>query len=156
MFGFGSSTAEKVVRRYVASLNARDLAAIADMLHPVARFVDSRGEWIEGRDNLVCATERFFAFEPGFFLTADSIVKHRGEILLRGSTAAVRPELRTDILWRARVDAGKLAFWQSYGPSSSLPLARILGGELAQSGAEGGTARNGGTSFALTRSAKAH
>lgn len=132
MFGFGSKSAETIVKRYVALLNARDRDGIAALLHANCRFVDSRGEWIDGHDNIVLATDRFFALEPRFVLTADSVVQHQGEVLLRGSTSAERPELRTDMLWRARVDHGKLVFWQSYGPSSSLHLARILGGELAQ------------------------
>ncbi len=132
MFGFGSSTAENVIRRYVALLNARDSEGIAALLHPDCRFIDSRGEWIDGRDNVALATERFFALEPRFVLTADSVIPHKGEVLLRGTTSAERPELRTDILWRARVEQRLLILWQSYGPSSSLHLARILGGELAR------------------------
>lgn len=135
MFGFGSKAAENVVRRYVVLLNARDRDGIADLLHPACRFVDSRGEWIDGRETALRATDNFFALEPRFELTIDSVVKHEGEVLLRGVTSAHRPELRTDILWRARVKEGKLILWQSYGPSSSLHLARILAGDLAQRGA---------------------
>lgn len=129
MFGLGRPTARKVVRRYVDRLNARDVDGIALLLHPHCRFIDSHGEWIEGREAIVAATRRFFAIERKFRLNLEAVVEHEGEVLLRGKASAERAEFRQDALWKARVEGGKIIFWQSFGPQSSPRLARILSAE---------------------------
>lgn len=131
MFGLGNSTSKKVVRRYVACLNARDLDGIAVLLHPNCRFVDSHGEWIEGRNAIIAATRRFFSLERRFRLTLHAIVEHDGEILLRGKADAEHEEFRQDALWKARVENGAIIFWQSFGPQTAPRLARILRGDGA-------------------------
>lgn len=127
MFGLGKSQSIKVVDRYVAALNARDSGKIAYLLADDVRFVDSHGEWIEGREQVIDATERFFAMEKNFHLDADSTIERNGEVLMQGSTRADDPSLRHDTLWKARVIKGKLAFWQSYGRAEAPHLTRILG-----------------------------
>lgn len=126
MFGWGKSTDGKIVRRYVAALNARDVDRVAELLHPDCRFIDSHGEWIEGRDAIIAATRRFFALEKAFRLKLDAVIEHDGEVLLRGKAEAEQPEFRRDALWKARVEGGKIIFWQSFGPQDSPRLARIL------------------------------
>ena len=140
MFGLRRSASKKVVRRYVACLNARDSEGIAVLLHPDCRFIDSHGEWIEGRDAIIAATRRFFSLERRFRLTIDTIVEHDGEILLRGRADAEREEFRRDALWKARVEDGAIVCWQSFGPQSAPRLARILRGASGKDRVGGGTA----------------
>ncbi|WP_133365758.1 nuclear transport factor 2 family protein [Qipengyuania sediminis] len=132
MFGLGRRSGKRIVRRYVACLNARDLNGVAALLHPDCRFIDSHGEWIEGRDAIIAATQRFFAIEPRFRMRLDSVVDHGGEILIRGEALASRPEFTADALWCSRVEEGKVVFWQSFGPQTSPRLARILSGQAAE------------------------
>jgi hypothetical protein len=129
VFGLGRPSAKTIVRRYVACLNARDLPGVAALLHPQCRFIDSHGEWIEGRSNIIAATERFFAIEPAFRLRIDTLVEHEGEILLKGEASAMHDEFNKDALWRARVEDNLVVYWQSFGPQGSPHLARILRGE---------------------------
>ncbi len=129
MFGLGRSSAKAIVRRYIACLNARDLAGVSALLHPDCRLIDSHGQWIEGRAAIIAATERFFAIEPAFKMTVHAIVEHDGEILLRGETAATQEIFRQDALWRARVVEGRVISWQSFGPNGSPHLAQLLRGE---------------------------
>jgi hypothetical protein len=130
VFGLGRRSAKSVVRRYVACLNARDVAGIGALLHPACRFIDSHGEWIEGRENIIAATARFFAIEPAFRLAIEAVIEHRGEILLRGKALATHEEFRRDALWLAQVEDGLVRCWQSFGPQGSPRLARILRGEF--------------------------
>lgn len=138
MFGLGGSRAKKTVRRYVVCLNARDVEGVAALLHPDCRFIDSHGEWIEGREAIIAATRRFFAIEPKFRLTLEAVVEHDGEVLLRGKTDAEHAEFRQDALWKARIEEGTIVFWQSFGPHSSPRLARILGANDADPSADNG------------------
>ncbi len=89
------------------------------------RFVDSTGGWVEGRENALVATRAFFDMDADFQIDEQDIVLRGDEVLVRGKARASNPQLATDKLWRARVDAGKLAFWQSYG-AEAMPLARML------------------------------
>ena len=138
MFGLGRRSGKAIVRQYIGCLNARDLDGVAALLHPECRFIDSHGEWIEGRDAIIAATARFFAIEPRFRIKVDSLSDHQGEILLRGKASASRPEFTTDALWRARVEQGGIVYWQSFGPQTSPRLARILAGK------DGGLSEPGG------------
>lgn len=137
MFGLGRTTAKTIVRRYIACLNARDVDGIGALLHPRCRFIDSHGEWIEGREAIIAATRRFFALESRFHLKLNTLVDQEGEVLLRGESTAELEEFRRESLWRARTEEGRIIFWQSFGPQSSPRLARILtqhGGEHAMTG----------------------
>jgi ketosteroid isomerase-like protein len=140
LFGLGNSAAKKVVRRYVACLNARDLDGVAALLHPECRFIDSHGDWIEGREAIIAATRHFFAIEHRFRLTLETIVEHDGEILLRGKADAEREEFRQDALWKARIEDGAILCWQSFGPQSAPRLARILRSADEEEDAAGETA----------------
>ena len=113
------------MRQYIAALNARDPDTIGSLLAENCRFVDSTGGWVEGRDNAMAATRAFLDFETNFRINEEDIVLRGDEVLVRGSTSAKNPQLAKDKLWRAKVEGGKLALWQSYG-TESLPLARIL------------------------------
>jgi hypothetical protein len=134
MFGFGRQSDKTIVRRYIACLNARNLAGIEELLHADCRFIDSHGEWIEGRQAIVAATERFFAIEPAFRLQIDTLIEHDEEILLKGKALATQEEFRKDALWRARVEDRLIILWQSFGPQGSPRLARILRGDVSDPG----------------------
>lgn len=111
----------------MACLNARDLAGIAALLHPDCRLIDSYGEWIDGPNAVIAATERLFALDSAFKIRIDTLVELEGEIFLRGRTFAERAEFQANAFWRARIEDGLIRSWQSFGPVPSGHLARILG-----------------------------
>ena len=112
-------------------MNARDADKVESLLADDVRYVDSRGEWIQGRDNVAAATRRFFDLEPSYNLHDMTIVMHDGEVLLKGRASAQEERLTHDTLWRARTRKNKLTHWQSYGEDSPA-LARILLPEAAR------------------------
>ena len=114
-----------VVRRYISALNTGDPGNLEELLAEDCRLVDSTGGWLEGRDNALSALRVFFSSETDFRIDAETIVLRGDEVLVRGRAEARDPRLAKDTLWRVRVEAGKVAFWQSYG-AVDLPLARML------------------------------
>lgn len=130
MFDWNTPQPIRVVRRYLAAMNARDADKVESLLADDVRYVDSRGDWIEGRDNVAAATRRFFELEPKYNLHDMKIVMHEGEVLLKGRASAEEERLTHDTLWRARTRKNKLTHWQSYGEDSPA-LARILMPEAA-------------------------
>jgi limonene-1,2-epoxide hydrolase len=136
--GISKREQERVVRRYVTALNARDIDAIEELLAPDCRFIDSIGCWVEGREDCLEASRRFLAMEPEFRIAIENILMHGGEVLINGTTSAQEPMLCRDTLWRARSDGKQLIEWQSYGEGSTLPLAKVLMGERAYSSVSSG------------------
>ncbi|MXO67350.1 nuclear transport factor 2 family protein [Pelagerythrobacter marinus] len=134
MFEWNTPEPVKVVKLYVDALNARDADRVDALLDEHVRYVDSRGEWIEGRRNFATATRRLFELDPDYKLHDMKIVMHEGDVLLKGRASAREERLSHDTLWRARAEGGKLTHWQSYGEDSPA-LARILMPEAAR-GAE--------------------
>ncbi|WP_165853467.1 nuclear transport factor 2 family protein [Aurantiacibacter aquimixticola] len=118
--------AENVVRRYVAAVNARDADAIIALLHPDCRFIDSHGFGIDGIDDCTDAVRAFMALGSNFRMHVEGISNNHGDILLRGHTEAEDASLATDTLWLARVEDGRLLYWQSFGESSAPALAHRL------------------------------
>lgn len=135
MFGWKTRRPVKVARKYVAAVNARDVQGVASLLADECRYVDSRGDWIDGRENVLTATRRFFELEENFRFEDTEMVLHDGDVLIRGSTSADDPRLAQDTLWRARVEDGKIAHWQSFGAGEPVALVRILMPEIAQKAA---------------------
>ena len=126
MLGLERRRDYRVVRQYIAALNARDIDAIDRLLADDVRFTDSCGDSLEGHDRVMVATGRFMDLERHFHIHVDALSWRDGEVLVQGQSSADAPELATDTLWRASVRGGKLRRWQSYGGPNAPHLARLL------------------------------
>ena len=132
MFWRKRTTPVDVVKSYVAALNARDAAGMKALLHPECTFVDSQGYSVEGYEDSVAAVDAFLALDDGFKMHVESAVLRGEDILMRGYTEARDPRLATDTLWTARVEDGKVKYWQSFGSPDSPALAHLLMPEKAR------------------------
>lgn len=126
MFGFSRRSAKRIVRRYVTCFNRRDIAGIADLLHPDCCLIDNFGERIEGRASVVEATRQLFAMDPDLSLRVDTVVEHEGDLMLRGHASASIPELAGPAMWRATCKEGLIICWQSFGPDEQAHLVEML------------------------------
>jgi len=132
MFGWMTPKPVRLAKRYVAAVNAGDADVVADMMSAGCRYVDSSGRWIDGRENVRVATTRFFEMEHNFRIDVTSMVLHDGDVLIRGTVTADDPVLAQDTLWLARVEDGRISYWQSFGKGLPVSLTRILVPEVAQ------------------------
>lgn len=131
----------EVAKRYVAALNARDADAMIALLHPDPVFVDSRGYCIEGYEDSVDGVRALLDLDAGFRMHVDSYALHHGDVLMRGETEADDPRLAHDTLWLAKVEDGRIRYWQSFGDSNSPALAHILLPERSRAAHECGHLR---------------
>lgn len=131
MLSFGKPRPIKVVERFVAAVNARDLKGIEALAADDMRYVDSAGGYFQGRDTVVEATRRFFEIERDYTFRDLEISMDDKDVLLRGRVTASDERLTHDTLWRARTAGDKIVHWQSYGEDSPA-LARILAPEKAR------------------------
>jgi len=124
----------RVPRRFVDCINARDLSGLRKVLSDRCRIIDARGDWMEGRDTVVEAMEKFFAIEPEYRLHVSSMGRSAGNVLINGHATARDPRFSSSTIWRARADGTHLHEWQSYSPQPGAAVCRLLVGDKAQMG----------------------
>ena len=124
----------RVVRDYIAALNARDLKAVDRLVGPACTFIDSRGGFVRGHDQCVEASRRFFALELNYELKPATIVAHPPDVLITGRMHSNDAGLARDCLWRARAEGPYLVEWQSFADGHGLGVARLLMPDVASSG----------------------
>ena len=122
----------RIVRDFIAALNARDLAAVARLYAPECKLVDSHGGWVSGYDNCVEASRRFFKMPFEYELEIDSIIARAPDVLVRGTMRSNNATLANDTLWQARTDGKQLVEWASFARGKAYPVARVLMPEIAQ------------------------
>jgi limonene-1,2-epoxide hydrolase len=93
-------------RKFFAALDSGDLGACARLMHPDIRFVDSRGNTIEGV--AVCSEmlQRLFVRSAGFSLEVESMAPAGETTLVKGEMISADPRLAGQVLWRVKVEHG--------------------------------------------------
>lgn len=106
-------TAEDVVARFNAMINARDLAGLAALMTPDHTFVDSTGAAVAGRRGCVEAWRGFFAAFPSYRNEFSSIRAADAFVLVTGrSRCAELAELDGPALWTAVTDGDLVREWR--------------------------------------------
>ena len=116
----------RVVRDYIAALNARDLDAVSRLVGADCTFIDSRGGSVRGHDHCIEASRRFFALDIDYELRVETIVAHPPDVLITGQMRSNETGLARDRLWRARAEGANLVEWQSFSEGRGLGVARLL------------------------------
>lgn len=124
----------KVARQFVEAVNARDLAAIGEIVGEHCRIVDARGYYMEGKQTCLEGLERLFALEPEYRIHVQSIGRNGDNLLITGRATACDPHFAETTLWRARTDDRHLHEWQSYSSLRGPAITRLLVGDKAQKG----------------------
>lgn len=122
----------RLVRDYIAALNTRDLQAVKKLVGPNCTYIDSCGGSVQGYDNCIEASRRFFALDLEYELQATSILAHPPDILVSGKMVSGDAGLARDCLWRARTEGKNLVEWQSFADGPGLGIARLLMPEVAE------------------------
>ena len=111
-------------RKFFAALGGGDAAACAMLLHPEVRYVDARGNTVEGREACTELLRRLFA-RGGVRIEVDSIADRGDYALARGRTLAGDDQLAGEVLWRIRTSGGLVGEVEAHRPDA-LPTARLL------------------------------
>ena len=95
------------------AINARDLAALADLMTDTHRFIDSAGGTVEGKPACVEAWRGFFdAFADYRNVFEDAAEVESGVVLVRGRSECSVQELDGPAEWRAVVRGGRVEEWR--------------------------------------------
>jgi ketosteroid isomerase-like protein len=126
---------ERVVIRYVNEINRHDPAALATLMAPEFRFVDSLGRELRGAERMREAWVAYFAQFPDYRITIHQHLS-AGQVVALFGTASGTLEERGELpnrnhwtmpaAWRAVVQDGRVVDWQVYADNT--PVQRLLDG----------------------------
>jgi uncharacterized protein (TIGR02246 family) len=128
-----SDLAESVARAFVRAINRQDVEALAELMTPEHRFVDSLGNAVEGREKMRAAWVAYFRMVPDYSIAVEESLCDGPLVVMLGvaqGTFAAGGELRAENRWetpaafRAVVEDGKVAEWRVYADNE--PMRRLM------------------------------
>ena len=124
---------ESVTSAFVRAINRQDAEALATMMTPGHRFVDSLGNLVEGRENMRKAWTGYFQMVPDYTLAIDETYANGPVVILmgiaqgtyaRGRKIAPTDAWRTPIAVRAFVEDRLIAEWRVYADNE--PIRKLI------------------------------
>jgi uncharacterized protein (TIGR02246 family) len=123
---------EDVVRRFAEAINSHDADAVAAFLTDDHVFIDSLGNRLSGRQNLLLGWRKYFQMFPDYSIQISSFAVHQSTVAAFGGasgTYAAAPHPTQGFwtipaAWRAIVVGDRIAEWQVYADNS--PVVQIL------------------------------
>jgi uncharacterized protein (TIGR02246 family) len=121
------------VTQFVDAINARDVAALAALMTPDHRFIDSLGTVIRGREAMADGWRQYFAMVPDYHIAVARAFVDGAEVVLMGSAGGtysrhgeVDPSnaWRTPAAWHAVVRDSLVAEWQVFADND--PIRKLM------------------------------
>ena len=115
------------------AINRQDVDALAELMTPEFRFVDSLGNLVEGRDKMRAGWAAYFKMLPDYQLAIEESYGDGPVVVLVGEaqgayapSGVLKPENRwkTPAAVRAQVADGKIAEWRVYADNE--PMRRLM------------------------------
>jgi len=117
----------------VRAINRQDVDALAELMTPEFRFVDSLGNLVEGRDKMRAGWAAYFKMLPDYQLAIEESYGDGPVVVLLGEaggsyspSGVLKPENRwkTPAAVRAQAADGKIAEWRVYADNE--PMRRLM------------------------------
>lgn len=112
-------------RKFFAALGSGDAKACAALLHPDVRYVDTRGNAVDGREACTELLRRLFLRGGGVRIELSSIADRGDYALARGRTRSGDEQIAGEVLWKVRTSGDLVSEVEAHRPDA-LPTARIL------------------------------
>ena len=112
-----------VVEAFIAAINRRSPAEIAELMTEDHTFVDSRGRVESGREHMTTGWVAYFRLFPDYRIVAESLLADGPLVAVFGSASGTYSGRRGPVAenriempaaWRAVVENGKVSRWQVY------------------------------------------
>lgn len=124
---WGRSRREKIlVERFVAALNAHDIAALETLLSEDFTYIDSWREGVTGRDRVLAALRSLIALDPEFGIEVDTMDWRDPHVLMRGRVNSRQFGWGRRAVWQLLVRDGLVAEYQAWAEGGPPPLTRML------------------------------
>jgi ketosteroid isomerase-like protein len=124
---------QSVAQAFVRAINRQDVAALAALMAPEHRFVDSLGNVIAGREKMRAGWAGYFNMVPDYSIAEDEIFCDGSVVVLLGvaqGTYAPAGELKPENRWktsvalRAQVENDLVAEWRVYADNE--PIRELM------------------------------
>lgn len=128
-----ANSPESVAQAFLRAINRQDVDALAGLMSPDHRFVDSLGFVTEGREKLREGWGAYFRLVPDYAVAIEETYAGGPVVVMLGIAQGTYsrngdclPENRwqTPAAFRARVEDGKMAEWRVYADNE--PLRRLM------------------------------
>ncbi|MGP8078789.1 MAG: nuclear transport factor 2 family protein [Thermoplasmata archaeon] len=127
------SDPERVAIRFVNEINRHDVSALAALMAPDFRFVDSLGQEVRGPERMRTAWTAYFALFPDYQITIREHLRVGQVVALFGTATGTlvekgelphRNHWTLPAGWRAVVRDGRVVDWQIYADNT--PVQKML------------------------------
>jgi ketosteroid isomerase-like protein len=123
----------EIVEAFVDAINGGRAERVVPAMGGSGIFIDSLGNRVEGRENLLAAWRAYFQLFPDYRIEIEAILVEEGEAMLRGwasgtlrrgGRAVDGGSWRIPAAWRAMTDARRVLLWQVYADNK--PVYALL------------------------------
>jgi uncharacterized protein (TIGR02246 family) len=121
--------AESVAHAFVRAINRQDVEALAALMTPEHRFIDSLGTAVEGREAMREAWAGYFRMVPDYSIAVEETLCDAPVVVMLGvaqGTYCVHGKLLAENGWetpaafRALIEDGKVAEWRVYADNEPM------------------------------------
>ena len=108
-----------LVERFVACINAGDVAGIAALMTPGHRFIDATGAFYTGRETMMGGWQQYLSSFPDYRIELDHITASGNSVAAFGWASASfqgnpHRHWRTPAAWRALIAGPAIEEWRVY------------------------------------------
>lgn len=120
------ATSREILQRWLAAINAGDVAALATLMASAFVFVDSLGNQVQGAAKMTAGWQAYFAMCPDFWVRADHVVDDGTTLLLTGEAGGTIDGVAWKIpsAWSAIIRHGRVWEWRVFADNK--PVYEIL------------------------------
>lgn len=125
--------AESAARAFVRAINRQDADAVAGLMTPEHKFIDSMGNVVQGREPMRDAWAKYFNLVPDYTVAIEEALSDGPVVVMLGiaqGTYAPHGELKPENRWttsialRALIEEGEVAEWRVYCDNE--PIRRCM------------------------------
>jgi len=125
--------ANVIAQKFVRAINRQDTEALAELMTPDHRFIDSLGNAVKGRDKMRAGWAAYFRIVPDYTIDIEDAFCDEPVVAMMGSaqgTYAPQGELKSENQWvtpaafRALIAEGKVAEWRVYADNE--PMRQLM------------------------------
>src|SRR5215831_13189836 len=120
------AASREILRRWLAAINAGDVAALATLMASAFVFVDSLGNQVQGAAKMTAGWQAYFAMCPDYWVRADYVLDDGATLLLSGEAGGTIDGVAWKIpsAWSAIIRHGRIWEWRVFADNK--PVYEIL------------------------------
>jgi len=105
----------QTVKKFNQYINEGNLEGLTSLMTKGHTFIDSQGDIIQGKVNMVSVWRDFFTAYPNYENHFERVGELGNTVILHGySTCSNEPALEGPAIWTAKVQGGLVAEWRVY------------------------------------------